>query len=95
MPYMIHQPTENLVPTTFKKEGLKLPLNVFYVLGIQYHMCITQQHTSYIKVFRWNFTVTTQGLFSDCRQQTFSIFAINGGMAQELNGALEIWQITF
>lgn len=62
MPSVIHQPTENLVLTTFKKEGLKLPLNVFYILDIQYHMCITQQHTSYIKVVRWNFTVTIQGL---------------------------------
>jgi len=33
MTYMIHQPTENLVLTTFKKEGLKLPLNVLYILG--------------------------------------------------------------
>jgi hypothetical protein len=89
MPYMIHQPTENLVLTAFKKERLKLPLNVLYILGIQYHMCITQQHTSYIKGVRWNFTVTIQGLFGDCRQQTLSIFATNGCMAHELNGALE------
>ena len=95
MPYMIHQPTENLVLTAFKMKGLKLPPNVLYILGIQYHMCITLQHTSYIKVVRWNFTVTIQELFSDCRQQTFSIFATKGCMAHELNGALEKWQITF
>jgi len=95
MPYMIHQPTENLVLTAFKMKGLKLPPNVLYILGIQYHMCITLQHTSYIKAVRWNFTVTIQELFSDCRQQTFSIFATNGCMAHELNGALEKWQITF
>ena len=30
MPYMIHRPTENLVLIAFKKEGLKLKLNVLY-----------------------------------------------------------------
>jgi len=62
MLYMIHQPTENLVLAAFKKEGLKLPLTVLYILGTQYHVCITQQHTSYTKVVRWNFIVTIQGM---------------------------------